>query len=88
YVFRSNQSYGKRIPFSNIQGNKIKEIFILTQNILRSHFLLNLYQKLLNINNKKQSLATVSNYWQELATGNNNYQELVTFTNSTLKKIL
>ncbi|MCI1523728.1 MAG: hypothetical protein LKH52_01130, partial [Lactobacillus crispatus] len=36
YVFRSNQSYGKRIPFSNIQGNKIKEIFILTQTILRS----------------------------------------------------
>lgn len=47
---------------------------------------MNLYQKLLNINNKKQSLATVSNYWQELATGNNSYQELVTFTNSTLKK--
>ncbi|WP_205838122.1 hypothetical protein, partial [Lactobacillus crispatus] len=33
------QSYGKRIPFSNIQGNKIKEIFILTQNILQSPIL-------------------------------------------------
>ena len=32
----NNGSLGKRIPFSNIQGNKIKEIFILTQTILRS----------------------------------------------------